>query len=615
MHPRAAAAPSVASENLSPQHARKVEQAYAGSDNVRAVGKEGGAAVRLVRAESGRGGVARGAAAGGGGEPTTLSSAATTSGKREDQTQVPPQAPVGSGTPVKQTSFKLPPGAEAAPSAAAAAAGCFRAGGAAGGPAGGVWRPSVKQQMEQLKHASILRPEQRCIAAFCVAANQEVAACFSRGVTVTSISISPQLEQRCTELEALAAWHCRPLAYGLLSWREEATARARSEFGGASPSDTQELSTLISRVFAAGVLRVLSGYTGSNLDEAAVGQVEDQAIKAVSTGVALDAYRPLLGALSRERMGIMASKLQGLACGAMSDRAQCLRAIDALGSLRVMAATDRQASQGAQYLRLMIELSKRHTLKCMSQEVKHALCAAITDSLSLLASSRGACASGGGLDDALELVWAKATRWAAKAKHQAVAVPLMAAVMLSGHADHCVPRVSVCLAAVIPLIRPHTALSSFTAASPQARASALRTLATIARGLRRPAKAAKALNGRGKVASPEAAQIQGGAGGVEAEEGGEGRGEVVSRACDEAVAASAHKIFQFCAAPSVPSEAAVTARKSPVCNGVCVRARVCVCARACLRAGRVVLSLYARSNCLTRFICGGRLSGGGGVDR
>jgi hypothetical protein len=48
----------------------------------------------------------------------------------------------------------------------------------------------------------------------------------------------------------------------------------------------------------------------------------------------MDAYRPVLTSLSRQRMGILASKLQGLACGALSDRALCLRAIDALGCLR-----------------------------------------------------------------------------------------------------------------------------------------------------------------------------------------------------------------------------------------------------------------------------------------
>ena len=143
-------------------------------------------------------------------------------------------------------------------------------------------RPSVKKQMEQLKLAQ-LRPEQRCISEFCTAANAEVAACFSRGVKVTSSNLGAQLEQRCVELEALAAWHIRPLAAGLLSWREEATARSRGETA-TSPSDSAEIASLISRVFAAGILRILTHYDGSNLAEDVLSKVEDQAVLAVSTG-------------------------------------------------------------------------------------------------------------------------------------------------------------------------------------------------------------------------------------------------------------------------------------------------------------------------------------------
>ena len=76
-------------------------------------------------------------------------------------------------------------------------------------------------------------------------------------------------------------------------------------------------------------------------------------------------------------------------------------------SSRVDASTASQAAQGAQYLRLMIELSnskKKNTLKSFNAEVKHAICSSITSSLSLLPSSRKplfepvAC-----LDDALEV--------------------------------------------------------------------------------------------------------------------------------------------------------------------------------------------------------------------
>jgi hypothetical protein len=157
-----------------------------------------------------------------------------------------------------------------------------KAGAGGGSDVPGQRRPSVKQQMEQLKLAQ-LRPEQRCISAFCTAANAEVAACFSRGVKVTSSNLGAHLEQRCVELEALAAWHIRPLAAGLLSWREEATARSRGETA-TSPSDSAEIASLISRVFAAGILRILTHYDGSNLAEDVLSKVEDQAVKAVSTG-------------------------------------------------------------------------------------------------------------------------------------------------------------------------------------------------------------------------------------------------------------------------------------------------------------------------------------------
>jgi len=157
-----------------------------------------------------------------------------------------------------------------------------KAGAGGGSDVPGHRRPSVKKQMEQLKLAQ-LRPEQRCISEFCTAANAEVAACFSRGVKVTSSNLGAQLEQRCVELEALAAWHIRPLAAGLLSWREEATARSRGETA-TSPSDSAEIASLISRVFAAGMLRILKHYDGSNLAEDVLSKVEDQAVLAVSTG-------------------------------------------------------------------------------------------------------------------------------------------------------------------------------------------------------------------------------------------------------------------------------------------------------------------------------------------
>jgi hypothetical protein len=81
-------------------------------------------------------------------------------------------------------------------------------------------------------------------------------------------------------------------------------------------------------------------------------------------------------------------------------------AFSLVSSSRVVAATESLAAQGAQYLRLMMELSnsKKNTLKSFNAEVKHAICSSLTSSLSLLPSSRRpsfepvAC-----LDDALEV--------------------------------------------------------------------------------------------------------------------------------------------------------------------------------------------------------------------
>jgi hypothetical protein len=151
-----------------------------------------------------------------------------------------------------------------------------------------------------------------------------------------------------------------------------------------------------------------------------------------------------------------------------------------------------------------------------------------------------------------------AVRWGAKGKHQSVSIPLSTAIALSSSHSTMLLRVSASLSSIMAIIKPHSTLSTLTAAPPDVRAAALKSLAALAKGLRRPAAA---------PAPPLTSEDNGGY----SEEGTKGTsesgdvagllkqsslvGDDLWRAIDQAVSSHAPRIFQFCASPSIPPEA------------------------------------------------------------
>jgi len=139
-----------------------------------------------------------------------------------------------------------------------------------------------------------------------------------------------------------------------------------------------------------------------------------------------------------------------------------------------------------------------------------------------------------------------------------VSIPLSTAIALSSSHATMLQRVSASLSSIMATIKPHSTLSTLTAASPDVRAAALKSLAALAKALRRPAAAPtppvrpgddddySEEGTRGPSESGDVAGLVKQSSLV---------GDDLWRSLDQAVSSHAPRMFQFCASPSIPPEA------------------------------------------------------------
>ena len=207
------------------------------------------------------------------------------------------------------------------------------------------------------------------------------------------------------------------------------------------------LQCAVDMVWADASCIALTYYDGRNLEDEICVSIENICFEHVCCHVdcSVSSFAKILGGLSSHRMIAIASRLTAkIRAFPHNFEKSGVRAASAFGYLRLSLATPLLRRASTQCLRLSLELTQRNSCKCLGLELKHAICDALVCSLAHLQpaastttekSSTHRDMDADAWSAVLELARTRASGWAARPKHRASAIPLLAALAVAEEED------------------------------------------------------------------------------------------------------------------------------------------------------------------------------------
>jgi hypothetical protein len=248
------------------------------------------------------------------------------------------------------------------------------------------------------------------------------------------------------ELGGLAPQRLQGLCVGLLDWR---AAAVRTRRGKELPEPAHEgPARVVDELLAEGLGAVMPVYAGSNLDSEYADSIENillDLVKAASATAHCEepdgvgrhhvagSATAVLASLSTHRLLVIVGKVQAaVKLVPAADKSAALRFMQLLGSLQLRWGSSAQMLQSAQTLRILSELAKEKTMKCSSQECRHAALAAAAKLLLSVRERREARPAGTESSpwrQELSDLWDLAMSLRAKPKHALPALRLLSALV------------------------------------------------------------------------------------------------------------------------------------------------------------------------------------------
>lgn len=317
---------------------------------------------------------------------------------------------------------------------------------------------------------------------------------------------APAFGESLRELTVLACTRLQGVCTRLLAWRAAARGRAKDIAessrqilapGAHCPHGVDgchaDVSRLVDELLAEGLGAAIPAYAGTNLDSEYADSMENILIELIKLGDAGtwpsaqgeanggegesanaactgQTAASVLASLSAFRLLVIVGKVQAaIKLMPAADKVAVVRLMNMVGTLQLGLSSAAQMAQSAQTMRILWELSKDKTLKCYSQEVKHAALDAVAHLLINTAGQRDPSVDYTPWDKIVHDIWEYAVTLRGKPKHALPALHLLSAIV-TVLPDAAVDAKAACalqehVLVVLASVKPAGAMSKFLSAT------------------------------------------------------------------------------------------------------------------------------------------------------